>query len=147
MLTKYKILDITALSFMLVLSSAGFAHDGHEDQDMVIPNLGNLGIVNFPVSCSDDAQKAVNAWISYETGNTASALAQLRKAADLEDSMDKNPVTPGAVLPARELLADMLMLHGDYSDALLAYEKSLGAGPNRSNSLAGVARAKLAMAQ
>ena len=95
-----------------------------------------------------DAQRqVVNAWISYETGNTASALVQLRKAADLEDSMDKNPVTPGAVLPARELLADMLMLHGDYSGALLAYEKCLSVGPNRSNSLAGVARAKLAMAQ
>jgi tetratricopeptide (TPR) repeat protein len=95
-----------------------------------------------------DAQRqVVNAWISYEAGNTATALAQLRKAADLEDSMDKDPVTPGAVLPARELLADMLMLHGDYSGALLAYEKSLGAGPNRSNSLAGAARAKLAMSQ
>jgi tetratricopeptide (TPR) repeat protein len=95
-----------------------------------------------------DAQRQViNAWISYEAGNTASALVQLRKAADIEDSMDKNPVTPGAVLPARELLADMLMLHGDYSDALLAYEKCLSVGPNRSNSLEGVARAKLAMAQ
>ncbi|MEH6636906.1 MAG: hypothetical protein V7700_15390, partial [Halioglobus sp.] len=60
MLIKCKLFDITALSFMLVFSSAGFAHDGHEDQDMVIPNLGDLGIVNFPVSCSDDAQKAVN---------------------------------------------------------------------------------------
>lgn len=95
-----------------------------------------------------DAQRQlVNAWISYEIGNTASALVQLRKAADLEDSMDKDPVTPGAVLPARELLADMLMLHGDYSDALLAYEKALTVSPNRSNSLAGAARAKLAMAQ
>ena len=95
-----------------------------------------------------DAQRqVVNAWISYENGNTSRAVAQLRQAADLEDSMDKNPVTPGAVLPARELLADMLMLNGDYPGALVAYEKSLAAGPNRSNSLAGVARAKLGMAQ
>ncbi|MEH6609043.1 MAG: hypothetical protein V7696_06710 [Halioglobus sp.] len=95
-----------------------------------------------------DAQRqVVNAWISHESGNTTDALVQLRKAADLEDSMDKDPVTPGAVLPARELLADMLMLHGDYSGALLAYEKSLIIGPNRSNSLAGAARAKLAMTQ
>ena len=95
-----------------------------------------------------DAQRqVVNAWISYENGNTSRAVAQLRQAADLEDSMDKNPVTPGAVLPARELLADMLMLNGDYPGALIAYEKSLAVGPNRSNSLAGVARAKLEMAQ
>ena len=95
-----------------------------------------------------DAQRqVVNAWISFENGNTSRAVAQLRQAADLEDSMDKNPVTPGAVLPARELLADMLMLNGDYPGALVAYEKSLAVGPNRSNSLAGVARAKLRMAQ
>jgi cytochrome c-type biogenesis protein CcmH/NrfG len=56
-------------------------------------------------------------------------------------------MAPGAVLPARELLADMLMLDGDYSGALLAYERCLSVGPNRSNSLEGVARAKLAMAQ
>jgi tetratricopeptide (TPR) repeat protein len=95
-----------------------------------------------------DAQRqVVNAWISYETGYISRAVAQLRQAADLEDSMDKDPVTPGAVLPARELLADMLMLNGDYSGALVAYEKSLAVGPNRSNSLAGVTRAKLGMAQ
>jgi hypothetical protein len=41
----------------------------------------------------------------------------------------------------------MLMLNGDYSGALVAYEKSLAVGPNRSNSLAGVNRAKLGMAQ
>jgi tetratricopeptide (TPR) repeat protein len=95
----------------------------------------------------DAQRRVVNAWISYETGNTESALAQLRKAANLEDSVDKDPVTPGAVLPAREILGDMLMLHGDYSDALVAYEKSLSMGPNRGNSLAGAARAKMAMSR
>lgn len=95
-----------------------------------------------------DAQRQViNAWISYHTGDISGAVAQLRQAADLEDSIDKNPVTPGAVLPARELLADMLMLNRNYSGALSAYEKSLTVSPNRSNSLTGVTRAKLAMAQ
>ena len=42
MLIKYKLFDITALSFMLVFSCAGFTHEGHENQDMLIPNLGNL---------------------------------------------------------------------------------------------------------
>jgi tetratricopeptide (TPR) repeat protein len=95
-----------------------------------------------------DAQRqVVNAWISYETRDKVDALAELRQAADLEDSMDQDPVTLGAVLPARELLADMLMLSGDYSGALLAYEQSLAIGPNRSNSLQGVTRAKLGMMQ
>jgi hypothetical protein len=51
--------------------------------------------------------------------------------------MDKNPVTPGAVLPARELLADMLVLNGNYSEALTAYNESLVINPNRLNSITG----------
>jgi hypothetical protein len=61
----------------------------------------------------------------------------LIKAADLEDSLDKNPVTPGAVLPARELLANMLILNGDYPDALSAYLASLNINPHRLNSIIG----------
>jgi tetratricopeptide (TPR) repeat protein len=85
-----------------------------------------------------NAQKlTVTAWIDYEKGNRKSALAFMEQAADIEDSLDKNPVTPGAVVPARELLADMLMLKGDFSAALSAYQKSLAINPNRLNSLSG----------
>ena len=90
-----------------------------------------------------DAQRqVVTAWVSYAQGDKANALKQLKKAADLEDSLDKDPVTPGAVLPARELLADMFMLNGDYSDALMAYQVSLKANPYRLNSLSGANAAK-----
>lgn len=91
-----------------------------------------------------DAQRmVVNAWISFGQGQTEQAQTQLRRAADIEDSIDKNPVTPGAVLPARELLADMLMLEGDYSGALTAYKATLAISPNRLNSVSGVNRARL----
>ena len=86
-----------------------------------------------------DAQRmAVKAWISFGKGQKEQALTQLRQAADLEDSKDKNPVTPGAVLPARELLADMLLLSGDYAGAQTAYEAVLAISPNRLNSVAGL---------
>ncbi|MFT5674826.1 MAG: tetratricopeptide (TPR) repeat protein [Paraglaciecola sp.] len=86
-----------------------------------------------------DAQRnVVNAWISFEKGQKEQALVQLRQAADIEDSIDKDPVTPGAVLPARELLADMLLLNGDYSSALTAYKSTLAISPNRLNSVSGV---------
>ena len=89
-----------------------------------------------------DAQRmVVNAWISYGKGEKEQALVQLRKAADLEDSMDKSPVTPGAVLPARELLGDMLMLNGDAAGAKAAYEAVLAIAPNRLNSVLGVKKA------
>ena len=87
----------------------------------------------------------VKAWINYAEGNSQAAIQLSQKAADLEDSVDKNPVTPGAVLPARELLGDMLMLNGDFTQALAAYRASLKLSPNRRNSLRGVqaATAKL----
>ncbi|WP_286262269.1 tetratricopeptide repeat protein [Thalassotalea atypica] len=90
-----------------------------------------------------DAQRqTLDAWIKFETGNKAKAISQLRRAANLEDSLDKNPVTPGAVLPARELLGDMLLLRGDYEAAISAFEASLNINPNRAKSIKGISLAK-----
>ena len=62
-------------------------------------------------------------------------------AADLEDVTQKHPVTPGAVLPARELLGDLLLELGRPADAARAYAASLAQQPNRARSLFGAARA------
>lgn len=91
----------------------------------------------------DVQRRVVKAWISFMKGQKEQALIQLRQAADIEDSIDKNPVTPGAVLPARELLADMLLLNGDYSGALTAYKSTLIISPNRLNSISGVTETRL----
>lgn len=93
---------------------------------------------NYWALLVDAQRQVVNSWISYGIGDKEKALIQLRQAADIEDSMDKNPVTPGAVLPARELLADMLVLNGNYAEALTAYEETLAINPKRFNSLTGV---------
>ncbi|MDX5417697.1 MAG: hypothetical protein LPK09_00670 [Hymenobacteraceae bacterium] len=85
-------------------------------------------------------QKSVEAWLTYQKGNKDKALALMREAADKEDALDKHPVTPGAILPARELLGDMLMLTNKPSEAVQAYEASLKVSPNRYNSLYGAAR-------
>jgi tetratricopeptide (TPR) repeat protein len=90
---------------------------------------------------ADAQRKTVAAWTAYAEGKKNKALGIMRKAADIEDSVDKHPVTPGAVLPARELLGDMLMLMGKPGEALAAYEASLGVSPNRFNSLYGAANA------
>jgi tetratricopeptide (TPR) repeat protein len=65
----------------------------------------------------------------------------MRSAADLEDSTDKHPVTPGSVLPAREQLADLLLELGKPDQALAEYEASLRSAPARLNSYLGAARA------
>ena len=58
-------------------------------------------------------------------------------AAELEDKTEKSPVTPGEVLPAKELLADMLLQLDQPAGALIAYEADLKKHPNRFNGLYG----------
>jgi tetratricopeptide (TPR) repeat protein len=68
----------------------------------------------------------------------------MTKAADLEASTPKHPVTPAPTLPAYELLGDLLLEQGRGSDATKAFERSLEANPRRFNSLLGAARASKA---
>jgi cytochrome c-type biogenesis protein CcmH/NrfG len=65
----------------------------------------------------------------------------MQRAAALEASTVKHPVTPGEVLPARELLGDMLIDLGRYREAQEAYMIALERSPNRFNSLYGAGRA------
>lgn len=88
---------------------------------------------------------AAEAWIAHAEGRGKEALALMRTAAELEDGVDKLPLTAGEVLPARELLADMLLEQGDVTTALAEYEAVLRAAPNRFNALfgAGTAAARI----
>jgi hypothetical protein len=85
--------------------------------------------------------KAASAWAAYAEGSKADALKLMREAADLESASDKHPVSPGYVVPARELLGDMLMEMKQPAQALQAYEDSSKREPNRLRTLAGAARA------
>ncbi len=84
---------------------------------------------------------AAQAWLAYERGDQEGALALIADAAQKEASTEKNPVTPGEVLPARELYGDMLLAAEDYAGALTQYEAALERLPNRFNSLFGAGRA------
>jgi len=84
---------------------------------------------------------AVDGWTAHAEGHEDVAEAALRKAADLEDSMDKSPVTPGSILPAREMLGDFLLATNHPQEALDAYESSLKSSPRRLNGLTGAAHA------
>jgi tetratricopeptide (TPR) repeat protein len=81
------------------------------------------------------------AWLAYASGKRDEALQLLRKAADTEDSTDKHPVTPGAILPAREQLGDLLLEIGQAPQALIEFEAALRETPKRFNGLYGAARA------
>ena len=85
--------------------------------------------------------KAAQAWILWKEGKNNEALENMNLSADMEDKTEKHPVTPGEVLPARELLADMLMQMNNPGKALEMYEASLKKRPNRRNSLYGASMA------
>jgi len=86
-------------------------------------------------------QREVAAWIAEKSGTGANAIARMRSAAELEESMDKDAVTPGAVTPAREMLAELLLLEKQPREALTEYEAVLKVAPNRFNALYGAASA------
>lgn len=89
-----------------------------------------------------DAQRmAVSAWVAHAEGRHAEALRLAREAADKEERVEKHPVTPGPLIPARELLGDILMVHNQPAQALVAYEATLKREPNRARTLVGAARA------
>jgi tetratricopeptide (TPR) repeat protein len=87
---------------------------------------------------------AASAWIAHARGNGNEALKLMRAAADLEDGNEKHIVTPGRVLPARELLGDMLLEMKMPAEALQAYEASQQREPNRFRGYSGAARAAAA---
>ena len=86
-------------------------------------------------------QRAIEAWIALAAGDTAGAVATARLAADSEDVVGKHAVTPGEVVPARELEADLLMALGRYAEARQAYEHVLTLERHRARSVSGAARA------
>jgi tetratricopeptide (TPR) repeat protein len=81
--------------------------------------------------------KTGEAWILFKEKKLNEALELMKMAADMEDKTEKSPVTPGEVLPAMELLADMLQAINKPNEALDAYEKDLKKHPNRFNGLYG----------
>jgi hypothetical protein len=80
---------------------------------------------------------AAQAWLAHAQGRHGEALVAMREAADLEDASEKRPVTPGPIVPARELLGDLLLELDRPGEALDAYRVALTESPNRFNSLAG----------
>ena len=83
------------------------------------------------------SQGEVRAWLAFAEKKNDDALQQIRQVADTQDKVGKAEVD----LPAREMLADMLLDLNQPEQALLEYEKSMKIDPNRFNGLAGAARA------
>jgi hypothetical protein len=86
-------------------------------------------------------RQAVQAWVLLADGDTSGALREAKAAADVEDVTEKHPVTPGELLPARELEADMHFALGHFAAAAAAYHTALQRERGRARSMFGEARA------
>ena len=75
--------------------------------------------------------------MEFAKGNREAALDLMRGAASLESKSEKAAVSPGRLIPAHELLGDMLLESGNPGEALAAYERSLVRDPNRFRSFYG----------
>ena len=85
---------------------------------------------------------SAQAWINYAEGKTDDAVKLMRAAADEEDAVEKLPVTPGAIVPAREQLGDLLLELHRPGEALKEFERALTMTPQRRGALAGAERAR-----
>ena len=141
-----------ALTWMAV--GIGSARSGHLDRAaLAVKNLAVLRDESterknpYWSSQVEVQRREVAAWIAEKKGNVDDALSMMRSAADLEDTMDKNAVTPGAITPAREMLAELLSLEQNPKLAVVEYESVLKLAPNRFNALYGAATSAAAAGQ
>lgn len=84
---------------------------------------------------------SARAWLAQGQGRTDDAFKLMAAAADLEDSSEKHVAMENRLYPMRELFGDMLMIHKQPGAALLAYEQSMKAAPERLRGYYGAAKA------
>lgn len=124
----------------------GYAHLGKiSEAEKELQTLKNLQLNLVEI---EDAYKAnqvmiqihaAEAWIQLAKGNKTEALLSMKLAAKMENETSKHPVTPNEVLPADELLGDMLLKLNKPDEALTVYEVNLKNRPNRFNGIYGAA--------
>src|SRR5437773_2104697 len=85
--------------------------------------------------------QAASAWVTYSEGKKDEAINLLRRAAAAEDIMGKQPVSPGALVPAREQLGDLLLTLNRPKEAQREFEAALKIYPGRFRGLYGAAQA------
>jgi len=89
----------------------------------------------------DLQMQAASAWVAFGEGKKDEAVDLLRRTADAEDILGKHPVSPGALVPAREQLGDLLLKLNRPEEAQREFEAALKIYPGRFRGLYGAAQA------
>jgi tetratricopeptide (TPR) repeat protein len=79
----------------------------------------------------------VKAWIAQASGDASGAVALMTDAAEREDRVEKRPVTPGPIVPAREQLGELLLAQKQPGPAQAAFKAALTQAPGRAGALRG----------
>jgi tetratricopeptide (TPR) repeat protein len=86
----------------------------------------------------------LDAMLALEDGKIDEALAGLREAAELEESLPFEFGPPAVIKPTHELLGEVLLQLERYDEAIAAFEQALARAPRRTASLVGLAHAAAA---
>ncbi len=97
---------------------------------------------NYWMAQTDALLKSAQAWRFAAAGDVAAAVATMTAAADEEDGLEKLPLTPGPIVPAREQLGDLYLVVGKPREALSAFNAALALAPGRLGALRGKAEAE-----
>jgi len=124
------------------LHDAANAHRAVAQYDAMVEATKKTSEAYYAEYMDTDGDEA-RAWAAFADGNNDEALRLMHSVADKQDSLGKGETA----LPAREMLADMLMEMKRPADALAEYEKSMKVDPNRFNGLYGAAQAAAAVNQ
>jgi hypothetical protein len=89
----------------------------------------------------DVLEKEAKAWQLAATASAAESARLLRQAADEEDAVEKLPLTPGPIVPAREQLGELLLEQNQPAQALREFRAALVLAPGRRGALLGGAEA------
>ncbi|MDP9008710.1 MAG: hypothetical protein M3N91_08385 [Pseudomonadota bacterium] len=136
--------EAQTLTFWARTVAAGHLHqprqarDDLRDYDALIEKIKKGRHAYFADSTGARIERGeMLAWSAYAEGNSADAVKQMQESADLQDKVGQGEVD----IPAREMLADILLELKRPQEALVEYKKSLTLSPNRFNGLfnAGVA--------
>ena len=112
--------------------AAGQLHKPQQAQvDLAAFDALTAKIGDSPSTSSRVERGEMVAWIAYANGNVAEAVRQMRASADLQDKVGQGEVD----IPAREMLADILLESGRPQEALVEYKQDLQLSPNRFNGL------------
>jgi tetratricopeptide (TPR) repeat protein len=134
--------DVQLVTYWGRAVAAGHLHDAVAAQDALkhydeLLEATRKGPQPYIVERLKDEHQLVQAWAAYAAGNSHDAVRLLRAVADDQDKVGKAETE----LPAREMLADMLLDLQRPQEALTEYEISLRTDPNRFNGLYGAAQA------